>query len=182
MRHTIRRSLKLVLSLAALAAVPVHGEGSPGERPAAGTFDWAVGEWTGVRIDDEEEAPMRLVVLALPGGAGLFERLEVMIEPRPYVGVSVLIWDPEAGHWVKLYANAVRSTVARLEGRLDGETLVLRSVSPGRKRESRLSAERLGEDRWRRTQEVSEDGGKTWRVLFTDELRRSSERAEASSR
>lgn len=143
-----------------------------GSVSASGPFDWAVGEWKGIRRDADGEAPMRLQVLLLPDGSGLFERLEVTIEPSPYVGVSVLTRDPKTGNWVKFYTNPVRSTIARLEGSLDDGVLVLRSVTPGRAREGRLTARRIGEDRWRRTQEVSEDGGKTWRVLFTDELHR----------
>lgn len=142
---------------------------------AAGPFDWAIGEWHGVRRDADEEAPMRLLVQKIPGSPGIFERLEVTIEPQPYVGVSVLMPDPESGRWVKLYTNDVQPKVARLEGTLDGDVLVLRSVSPDRRRESRLTAERLGEDRWRRRQEISEDGGKTWRLLFTDDLSRSTD-------
>lgn len=146
-----------------------------GPAAADGPFDWAVGEWHGVRRDAEEEAPMRLLVQELPGSPGIFERLEVTIEPQPYVGVSVLVPDSESGRWVKLYTNDVRPKVARLEGTLDGDVLVLRSVSPDRRRESRLTAERLGNDRWRRTQEISEDRGKTWRLLFTDDLSRSTD-------
>ena len=42
-------------------------------------------------------------------------------------------------------------------------------------RESRLISERLGDDRWRRTMSVSQDGGRTWSVLWIDELHRAKE-------
>jgi len=47
-----------------------------------------------------------------------------------------------------------------------------RSVTPGRARESGSIVERLDTNHWRRTQRVSDDGGRTWRVLFVDEMER----------
>jgi hypothetical protein len=35
-----------------------------------------------------------------------------------------------------------------------------------------MRVERTGPGSWKRTQLVSEDGGRTWTVLFVDEMRR----------
>src|SRR5256885_7809409 len=37
---------------------------------------------------------------------------------------------------------------------------------------SRFISERLDPNHWRRTQFISEDAGKTWKLLFTDDLER----------
>jgi hypothetical protein len=71
-----------------------------------------------------------------------------------------------------LYANSTRETFARLEGQVETDRVTWQSVTPGRTRESRIVTERLNTNQWRRTQRVSGDGGRTWRVLFTDELER----------
>ena len=143
-------------------------------------MDWMVGEWEGVRRDGEDSAPIQVVLLEMPDGKGLFERLEVQLEKSSYVGVSVLTEDPKSGLWVKFYTNPVRPKIARLEGKRQGDVLVLKSVSPERKRESRLKSERRQGGLWVRTQEISEDGGKTWKTLFADELRRSGPEASNS--
>jgi hypothetical protein len=160
---------------------------SGGERPAAETvleppperaFDWTVGEWTGVRRDgaDGSEAPMTMRVAPILGGAGLIRELEVRHGGGVYRGLSVVAFEREAGRWVEQYVNDVHGRFVRLEGELEdgGARSVWRSVAPERRRESRLVSERLGPDRWRRTQSVSEDGGATWRVLWSDELERKS--------
>jgi len=171
----------VVLVLASVALSPI-ATGS-GEPPAAETarepaperaFDWTVGTWEGVRRDgaDGSEAPMTMRVAPILGGAGQIRELEVRHSGGVYRGFSVQVFEREAGRWVEQYANDVHGRFARLEGELEGggARSVWRSVAPERRRESRLVSERLGPDRWRRTQSVSEDGGATWRVLWIDEL------------
>jgi hypothetical protein len=46
---------------------------------------------------------------------------------------------------------------------------------------SRLTYERIGADRWRRTQMVSSDSGVHWTVLFVDEMRRAKTSSAAGS-
>lgn len=155
----------LLIGLAAL-----HACRAP--APAAGPLDWALGSWHGVRssADDGKAAPIVVRVEPLPEGAGQMERLEVSLDPRPYVGFTVRMPGKQSGGWTMFYANSTRPTVSRLEGRLEGYRSTWQSVTPGRTRESRLVSERLDANHWRRTQFVSEDAGKTWQVLFTDEL------------
>jgi hypothetical protein len=157
----------LAIGIAALAACAGPDAGSE-------SLDWTVGTWHGIRRDgaDGTEAPMTLLVEALPGGHGVVERIQVEGGGTPYVGFGVRHFDPASRQWTQLYANASRPTFARLEGTVDGDRSTWNSVTAGPGRSSRLVAERLGADRWRRTQQVSEDGGRTWRVLFTDELER----------
>jgi hypothetical protein len=149
-------------------------------EPLPASFDWTVGTWTGARRAGEEAvaAPMTLRVEALPGAAGQVECLRVEAPSGPYLGFAIRRFDPASGRWGMLYANSPGRTFARLEGELagapgaevDGSSSLWTSTTTAPPRGSRLVSERIGADRWRRTQLVSEDGGATWRVLFIDEL------------
>ena len=143
--------------------------------PPSRVLDWTVGEWVGVRRDgaDGSEAPMKMRVESILGGAGQARHLEVRHDGGVYRGFSVQVFDTELGRWVRQYVNATRSTFVRLEGEVDGERTIWRSVAPERKRESRLVSERPTPETWRNTMNVSDDHEKTWRVLWIDELRRS---------
>lgn len=155
--------------LAGLAACRATGEASD---PMA----WAVGSWHGVRraADDGRESPMTVRVEALPYGAGQVESLRVEETPTPYIGFTVRLRD-DAGGWTMVYVNSTDHPFARLAGEIAGDRVTWRSVTPGRSRESRLTSEHPGPTTWRKTQEVSEDGGRNWRVLFTDLLERTPE-------
>lgn len=135
-------------------------------------FAWTHGTWKGTRVDegDGSTASMVLQVSPILAGAGTLEELEVTHSGGVYRGLHVRLYEPESERWVSHYANAVHGRMVPLEGRQDGERWIWRSTSPTRRRESRLLDERPGEGRWRRTQEVSEDDGESWRILFTDEL------------
>lgn len=137
--------------------------------------DWLVGSWHGVRRDgaDGSAAPMTSHIEAILGGAGLTERIEVTVPDGVYRGFATEVFDPTIECWVRMYVNATRRHFTRLEGEADGAARVVwRSVSPDRSRETRVVTEPIGPDRWRRTSSVSENGGKTWRLLFVDELER----------
>lgn len=145
-----------------------------GAGASAASLDWLLGDWTGTRRDpkDGTEARMSVHVQALVDGPGQIERVQVEGEGQAYVGVAVRVPTETAGRWEMSYVNASRQTIARLEGEVGTAKATWRSVTPGRTREGRVEVERLGPDRWRRTQWVSEDDGKTWQALFTDEVQR----------
>lgn len=162
--------LLVAASLPGTLAAHETGEGEPHDD-----LDWTVGTWEGFREDgaDGTRAPMTLRVEEILAGAGLVEHLEVTHGGGVYRGFSVTVFDPEAGTWVRQYVNSSRGRFVRLEGEVDGDRSTWRSTTPGRARESRLVSERLDDGRrWRRTQQVSEDGGETWRTLWQDELDR----------
>lgn len=179
-----RLSARLVVALLLATLAPALCGASEAD-PAPGPFDWTLGEWQGTRTDGSEDdggggEPMTMRVEPILGGAGQARHLEVRHDGGTYRGFAVQLFDPELGRWVRYYANDVRGRFARLEGEIDGEPdreagggrSLWRSATPGRARESRLVSERIGGDRWRRTMSVSEDGGKSWRVLWIDDLER----------
>ena len=171
-------------ALALLLSAPGAGAQAATEPPPAPppekAFDWTQGPWEGVRRDgaDGSEAPMRLWVNPILDGAGQTRELRVIDGGDTYRGFSVLMLERDTGRWVEQYVNDVHGRFVRLEGEIEvtgpagAERSVWRPVDPGRERESKLLSERLGTDGWRRTMSVSDDGGATWRVLWTDELKR----------
>jgi hypothetical protein len=68
--------------------------------------------------------------------------------------------------------NSTRPNIGRLQGKLEGNRSTWESIAPDKSHGSRFLSEQLDATHWRRTQFVSEDGGKTWKVLFADELER----------
>lgn len=167
----VRRALVLGLLLSAACRAP--GAPSPPPSEVSGPFVWTAGEWRGTRTDAErgEAAPIVVRVRPVLGGAGRIEELEVVHSRGVYRGVQLLLHEAEAERWVNHYAN-VDGRLVPLEGRAQGESFVWQSVAPARTRESRLVYERPGNQHWRRRQEVSQDGGASWQVLFVDELER----------
>jgi protein-S-isoprenylcysteine O-methyltransferase Ste14 len=124
---------------------------------------------------------MTMRVAPILGGAGQIRELEVRHSGGVYRGFSVQVFEREAGRWVEQYVNGVAGRFVRLEGEIESaERSLWRTVAPDRRRDSRLVSERLGPGRWRRTMSVSEDGGASWRVLWTDALERAPAAAPAA--
>lgn len=168
----------LALLLAAAAAQAATEP--PSAPPPDKAFAWTQGTWEGVRRDgtDGSEAPMRLWINLILDGAGQTRELRVIAGGNTYRGFSVVMFERETGRWFEVYTDDVHGRLVRLEADIEttgpagAERSVWRPVDPGRERDSRLVSERLGTDVWRRTMSVSDDGGTTWRVLWTDELKR----------
>lgn len=146
----------------------------PRERveSAPDALHWTTGNWKGTRqAADVPATPVTFVVEPLPTGSGYFERAQVALQPRPYVGFAVRVRG-ESGRWVMTYGNSNRASLAHLEGTIDGERSSWTDTPAPGARRSRLVFERPAPHRWRRTQLFSDDGGKNWLVLFVDELER----------
>jgi hypothetical protein len=162
-------------------AVPRSADASTHDspHPSATEFDWMVGTWRGVRrpADGSPDAPLVLRVESLRDDGAQVECLRVDRSRGPYLGFSIRTIDRSSGRWTMLYANSPERPFARLlqsegDASYTSWTSTTADVSGG----SRLVFERSSDDSWTRTQFVSEDGGATWRRLFTDELRRDGDR------
>jgi hypothetical protein len=140
---------------------------------AAAAFDWTLGNWHGVRraAADGSTAAMTVRVEPLADGIGQVEilRVEGTGGAAPYVAFTVRSFDAARGRWSMTYANSPSHAFARLLGEVDGPRAAWTSpTSTG----SRLVSERLDDDHLRKQQFTSADGGRTWTLLFTDELER----------
>lgn len=161
------RFIAVAATLAALVVVPPVSA-----QPDA--FDWTLGTWEGVRRDGVTgtEEPLRLTVEGVLGGTAFLRRLEVDGELGVYRGLSVQVYDGERDRWLWQYTSEGRGWFAEYGAdEVDGTRSVWTPTEP-RVRDSRLTSELLPDELWRRTMEVSDDGGESWRVLWVDELRR----------
>lgn len=164
--------------LTALTACAVLACAVPG-RPAAeaSPFGWTIGEWRGARTDgaNGRSTPLRLRVTPMLAGAGTFEELTITGASSVYRGAAMQVFEVDKGRWVRQYVNSSRQRFVRLEGEVTNDrpfTCEWCVVDSSSGRRSRLVSERTVDDTWRRTMNVSTDGGETWRVLWSDELRR----------
>ncbi len=143
----------------------------------ASDLDWTLGLWEGGRRDgaDGSEARMTMRVEAILGGAGQIRHIEIPHGGDVYRGFAVQVFNEAKGRWVRHYTSENRGRFSSLEGEAEGDSSIWRMTTPDRTRESQLTSERLGDDRWRRTMSISKDGGRTWTVLWIDELHRKKE-------
>lgn len=156
--------------------VPMVAAGCNDRPPkkTTATLDWMEGEWEGTRraADDGSVDSMFVLVIPLPGGPGNVERLRVGSGGSAYIGFAVRSPSDTEGRWSMLYANSSRDRISRLEGEVGPGRATWQSAVTNRPRISEVVMESVNPDRWRRTNRVSVDSGKTWSLLFTDELER----------
>ena len=135
---------------------------------------WIVGSWKGTRTETStgKSAALRTDIRSVLASLGEEEELEVEDGATPYRGLYLQVFDPKLGKSVLMYVNARRRQFARLEGTAAADRGEWDSTTAQPPHRSRLRYEKTGKDSWRRTQMVSEDDGKSWQVLFVDELRR----------
>ena len=164
-----------LLALLGLVAI-LTGCGGTDETPGVSRPDhplaWTLGSWEGVRRDGAsgDEEPMTLEVRSILGGVGTLHELRIGQPSEPYLGFSVQVPAREVGLWVRQYTNATGGEFTRLEGQATGSGCTWRVIGSARGRLSRLESLRDEEGIWTRTMRVSEDGGASWRVLWTDRL------------
>ena len=166
------RSAAVSLGAAALFLADGRAEEHPPVAPDP--LAWTIGRWEGPRTETATGQADRLhsTIESVLAGAGVEEQLEVDEGSPHYHGLYLEVFDPKSAKSVVVYVNARRRNFSRLEGTAGpdgGEWTSVTAVPP---HGSRMRIERTGKDSWRRTQMVSEDGGRTWTSLFVDEMRR----------
>jgi hypothetical protein len=182
-----QRSIGRILLGAVLAAgaVPRAGRSATPAEPASASdaLAWTIGRWEGERVETATgiREPLRTEVVAVLGGAGEEERLEVGAPGKLYRGLYLQVFDPEIRKSVLMYVNATRRHFARLEGMAGPDRGEWTSTTARAPNGSRLTYERIGSDRWRRTQMVSNDSGIHWTVLFVDDMQRAKTSSAGSS-
>jgi protocatechuate 3,4-dioxygenase beta subunit len=165
---------KVQRDVAGVQRVSVDFQTRLAPSPVQGPLDWCLGEWVGVRKDGTAKSEFQISVRVEPilNSAGQAEHLEVRHPDGVYYGFTVRVPAKDAGRWTMLYMNSTHGGFAQLDGEAQGQRTTWHSVPSAKPRHSRLLSEPTATRGWRRTMSVSEDKGKTWRILWTDELRR----------
>ena len=160
--------------LALASALTLGGGAAATAAPAPADLDFTLGSWHGVRRDaaDGSAAPLTVRVESILGGAGFTESLEVRDAGGVYRGFATRVFDPGPGRWVQMYVNAPRRVFVRLEAEAVEGGLEWHTTADDGPRRTRVLWEHPAPDRWRRTSRVSTDAGRSWRVLYVDELTR----------
>ena len=142
----------------------------PCASPAHHQFDFWLGEWEVFRPDGQRAGGNRIV--SALGGCALHESWTSAAGNR---GESFTAWEPNAGVWHQTWVDD-SGLLLRLDGGIEEGAMVLRGEQPTWGREG-LFAQEI---RWtplpgggvQQTGRLSEDGGKTWAVLFDLTYRR----------
>ena len=166
--------LKTTLCSLLLISLVVTQPGCDSPSLPTNEMSWTIGTWEGTRraANDGSSESMTVRVESLPDGQGQLEILRVVGDSLLYTGFVVRHRDSESGKWTMVYVNSPGRKFSRLEGEITGDHSTWRTGDRTRRRISRLVSERLGPDKWKKTQYISEDEGATWRELFTDKLER----------
>jgi hypothetical protein len=160
--------------LSVVAPAPtLEGQASP--RCAAAEFrqlDFWIGTW---EVTDPEGAPVgRSTIETTLGGCAVREAWD----SGDVHGSSLNAFDRPAGVWRQMWADD-GGGVLLLEGGWSGDAMVLRGTrigSDGKTRALRVTLRPAEDGTVRQLQERSEDGGRTWGVIFDGRYRRSGSR------
>lgn len=154
---------------------PVQGEISKRrcDQAEARTFDFLVGEWR-----DESQRTDQLAIrgYSILDGCAVMDVSEVVNasttgqkDVLPTQGFRVRLYDATLKKWVQYGLDAAYPRLRRLEGGVNGDSLVLTSVDHRERGWPALretwKAEEPGKMSWQR--EMSTDAGATWRVTKT---------------
>lgn len=160
------------LALAVWGCAHPHNPNQSSQPQSADALNWLTGKWRGTRLEPSsgDRDPVVSVVRPILGGAGEEEMIEIRTSKNTYRGMYLQATETN-GLSVIIYVNANRRHFARLEGKAQSDGGEWLNVAQGSHR-ARLVYERPSSNTWRRTQYVSEDAGKTWSVLWIDNLER----------
>ncbi|MFW6089000.1 MAG: hypothetical protein ACODAB_04550 [Gemmatimonadota bacterium] len=150
--------------------------------PAARSFDFLLGDWTGEETtpgasDDDGPVARRVEVrtLSILEGCALVDHVAVGEGERVRKEFQIRSFVPSDNRWVQYSLAAGAGEFVRHEGDEDGLVAETSDGAAGPDDPpvlERMRWQREGDDRVVRETAVSEDGGATWRTVARVELRR----------
>lgn len=150
----------------ALTFTPATAQDQPAAKPCSSAeyrqFDFWIGEWEVQNPDGQVVG--RNVIRERLDGCLLTEEWESVAGGK---GFSINYYDNEAGTWTQTYRDN-RGRIALwpdLVGGIRDGAMVLESV-PGAQPMSRWVWTPMSDDKVRQMAETSQDGGKTWQVVW----------------
>lgn len=155
--------ITLLLAQSASAAPRPGDVNAPCAAPEYRQFDFWVGDWVVHGPKGRQVGTNRIE--KIEKGCGL---LEQWTNARGITGRSISIYRPAARTWTQAWAGSDGLTLV-LEGRLEGEAMVLEGESLGPRGErlrDRVRWSPLEGGKVRQLWEQSRDAGKTWTVAF----------------
>ena len=142
---------------------------SPCAAPESHQFDFWIGSWE-VRTPQGRVAGTNRIEPIL-GGCALQEHWK---GARGMSGTSINMYDPATGKWHQTWMDD-HGTLLLLDGAFQGGKMILSGVTRsagGASTQQRITWTPLQGGKVRQLWESSEDGGKTWSVVFDGEYTR----------
>ncbi len=161
--HKLCRFVALAsLVLFATTALPAqNAKPTPCAAPEYRQLDFWVGDWDAFDYDNQQKVAARTHVSSILQGCSLLEDYE---QVDGLHGQSFSTYDRSRNGWHQTWVTN-RGSLLVLEGKMEGEKLVLEGTDHIRKAEVRVTWER--DDKGVREIAVSSnDGGKTWEPVF----------------
>ncbi len=154
-------SLVSLVLLGVIAATAQTNKPAPCTSPQHRQLDFWVGDWDAFDFDNQKEVAARARVSQILQGCSLLEDYQ---QVDGLHGQSFSTYDASRNVWHQTWVTN-RGSLLVLEGKMEGDKLVLKGTDNIRKADMRVTWETDGNG-VRETAVSSKDGGKTWEPVF----------------
>jgi hypothetical protein len=160
---TLRKFASLVsLVLFAMAALPAQtNKPAPCSAPEHRQLDFWVGDWDAFDVDNQKEVAARAHISSILEGCSVMEDYQQIDGLH---GESFSAYDASRKVWHQTWVTN-RGSLLVVEGKMEGNKLVLKGTDHIRKADIRVTWEHDGNG-VRETAVATNDGGKTWTPVF----------------
>lgn len=162
MKNSIRFATLATLVLVATSALPAQtNKPAPCTASEYRQLDFWVGDWDAFDYDDQKVPAARAHVSPILQGCSLLEDYQQIDGLH---GQSFSTYDASRGVWHQTWVTN-RGSLLVVEGKMEGDKLVLKGTDNIRRADYRVTWERDSKG-VRETAVSSKDGGKTWQPVF----------------
>lgn len=162
MKNLLRLVALASLVLFVATALPAQtNKPAPCTAPEYRQLDFWVGDWDAFDVDDQKVPAARAHVTSILQGCSLLEDYQQIDGLH---GQSFSTYDRSRNVWHQTWVTN-RGSLLVVEGKMEGDKLVLRGTANILKADYRVTWERDSKG-VRETAVASKDGGKTWEPVF----------------